>query len=151
MESIRRLFDNDHLGQLILSILMAIYLIMGYNLPLPFASIVDSILGKIILLGIVFYMFSNTNPILAVLTLLVAFDMVRRSYISTGNFGLNNFVPTEMVKAEQMAAFNQFPFTLEQEVISKMAPIYHGGSLTKASFKPYMENLHDASRLNKGN
>lgn len=151
MESIRRLFDNDHLGQLILSILMAIYLIMGYNLPLPLATIVDSVLGKIILLGIVFYMFSNTNPILAVLTLLVAFDMVRRSYISTGNFGLNNFVPSEMIKSEQMSAFNQFPPTLEQEVIAKMAPIYHGGPVTKASYKPYMENLHDASRLNKGN
>lgn len=151
MENVSRLFDSDHLGQLILSIIFAIYLIMGYNLPSPMANVVDSILGKIILLGIVVYMFSNVNPVLAVMTLLVAFDMIRRSYISTGNFGLNNFVPSELMKSQQLSAFNQFPYTLEQEVVAKMAPIYHGGPVTKASYKPYMENLHDASRINKGN
>ena len=151
MENVSMIFNKDRMGQLILSILMAIYLVMGYSLPSPVASIVDSLLGKVIILGIVAYMFKFANPILILLTILVAFDMIRKSYISTGNFGLNNFVPTELLKSQQVSAMNQFPYTLEQEVISKMAPIYNGGSITKATYKPMLEDLHDASKITKAN
>jgi hypothetical protein len=151
MESVGSLFEKDHMGQLILSIILIIYLIMGFKLPLPVAKIVDSLLGKIAILGIVTYMFSRVNPVLSLLSILVAFDLIRKSYISTGNFGLNNFVPSELMKSNQLTAFNQFPYTLEQEVIAKRAPIYNGGSLGKAPYRPFMENLHDAAKLSKSN
>ena len=48
----------------------------------------------------------------------------------------------------QFTAFNQFPYTLEQEVVAKMAPIVRSGSsLSSASYKPLLDNLHDASPL----
>jgi hypothetical protein len=49
----------------------------------------------------------------------------------------------------QFTAFNQYPYTLEQEVVKKMAPIVQSGSsLSKASYMPTLENLHDASTIN---
>jgi len=48
----------------------------------------------------------------------------------------------------QFTAYNQFPYTLEQEVVAKMAPIMKSGSsLTQASYKPLLENLHDAAKI----
>jgi hypothetical protein len=52
----------------------------------------------------------------------------------------------------QFTAFNQFPYTLEQEVVAKMAPIARSGSsLVPASYKPLLDNLHDAAPLNSSN
>jgi hypothetical protein len=98
------------------------------------------------------YIFMNYNPILAVLALFVAFDLIRRSSMTTGLDALQKYVPTEEKKSSQFTAFNQFPYTLEQEVIAKMAPIRESGSsLTQATYKPLLDNLHDASTLKSPN
>jgi len=147
MSSFSSLFQKEHMGELLLAILFIVYLIMGYKTPQPVANIVDTIIGKIVVFGIVIYMFSNSNPILAVLTLMVAFDLVRRSYVATGNFGLNNFGLSEAKKSSQFTALNQFPYTLEQEIVAKMAPVKNGASLKKPSYKPIMDNLYNASKI----
>jgi hypothetical protein len=98
-------------------------------------------------------MFLNTNPFLAILSLLVGFELIRRS--SPNNIGINalqKYAPSEDKKMSQFTAYNQFPYTLEQEVVKKMAPIKHfGTTLSKASYKPFLENLYDASPLNGTN
>lgn len=149
MDSYSSLFKKENMGELTLVILFIIYLIMGYKTPEPIASMIDSIIGKIVILIIVIYMFMNTNPILAVLSLFVAFDLIRRSSLATGIDALQRFSPTEEKKASQFTAFNQFPYTLEQEVVKKMAPIVQtGSSLNKPSYKPLLDNLYDASPIN---
>jgi len=90
-----------------------------------------------------------TNPILAVLAVLVAFDLMRRSNNATGLGALSAYAPSEKKKMTQFSAFNQFPYTLEQEVVAKMSPIVRSGSsLSRPSYKPLLNNLHDALPLN---
>ena len=44
---------------------------------------------------------------------------------------------------------SQIESALQLEVVKKMAPIVQSGStLTKASYMPMLENLHDASAIN---
>ena len=149
MYSFSGLFKKEHMGELTLAILFIIYLIMGYKTPEPVATAIDSIVGKIVIMLIVIYMFMNTNPILAILALFVAFDLIRRSSVTTGIDALQRYAPTEEKKSSQFSAFNQFPYTLEQEVVKKMAPIVQSGSImTKASYKPLLDNLYDASPIN---
>ena len=149
MESYSSLFKKEHMGQLVLVILFIIYLIMGYKTPEPIANMIDSLAGKIVIFIIVIYMFMNTHPILAVLALFVAFDLIRRSSVTTGIDALKRYAPSEEKKSSQFSAFNQFPYTLEQEVVKKMAPIVQSGSsLSKPSYKPLLENLYDASPIN---
>ena len=137
------------MSQLLLIILFIIYLIMGYKTPEPIANIVDTLIGKIIIFIIVIMLFMHANPILAVISLFVAFDLLRRSSESTGIDALKRYLPTEEKKSSQFTAFNQYPYTLEQEVVKKMAPIVQSGSsLSKASYMPVLENLHDASVIN---
>ena len=149
MEGFSGLFKKENMSQLALAILFIIYLIMGYRTPDMVANVVDSLVGKIIILITVITLFMHANPILAVLSLFVAFDLIRRSSAVTGIDALKKYLPTEEKKASQFTAFNQYPYTLEQEVVKKMAPIVQSGSsLSKASYKPLLENLHDASTIN---
>jgi len=152
MESFSNLFKKQHIGELILVILFIIYLIMGFSTPEPIANLVDSLIGKVVIFIIVIYLFSYSNPILAVLSLFVAFDLLRRSSAKTGIDVLQKYDPTEEKKMSQFTAFNQFPYTLEQEVVAKMAPLVKSGnSITQSSFKPLLNNLHDATPINNSN
>jgi len=148
MEKISSLFKKEHLAELVLVILFIIYLIMGYNTPEPVADFIDSLVGKITIFGIVIYLFFTANPILAILSLFVAFELMRKSSTETVKQAIYRYTPSEPKKNAQFTAFNQFPYTLEQEVVSKMAPILRtGASLKPAPYKPFLENLHDALPL----
>jgi hypothetical protein len=152
MESFSSLLKKEHMGELVLVVLFIIYLIMGLKTPEPVAGMVDTLVGKIVIFIIIIYLFMHANPILAVLALLVGFDLIRRSSMATGIDALQKFAPSEQKKSSQFTAFNQFPYTLEQEVVAKMAPIMKSGSsLSQASYKPLLDNLYDASPLNGSN
>jgi hypothetical protein len=91
----------------------------------------------------------HANPILAILSLFVAYDLIRRSSMTTGIDSLKKYAPSEKKKMSQFTAYNQFPYTLEQEVVAKMAPIIKSGmSINQSSYKPMLDNLHDASPIN---
>lgn len=152
MESFSSLLKKEHMGELVLVVLFIIYLIMGLKTPEPIAGLVDTLVGKIVIFVTIIYLFMHANPILAVLALLVGFDLIRRSSMATGIDALQKYAPTEEKKSSQFTAFNQFPYTLEQEVVAKMAPIMKtGSSLSQASYKPLLDNLYDASPLNGSN
>jgi len=149
MNSFSSLLKKEHRNQLILTIVLIVYLILGLKTPQPIAFLVDNIVGKIVIVGIVIYMFLYMNPILAVISLITAFDLIRRSGSSMYNNLIQTYIPSEESKMNQFTAFNQFPYTLEQEVVKKMAPIVHSGSiLNKASYKPLLDNLYNASPVN---
>lgn len=152
MERFSDLFKKQHMGELVLVILFIVYLILGLKTPEPIANIIDTLVGKIVIILIVIYLFMHAHPILAVLALFVAFDLIRRSSAATGIDALKKYAPSEEKKFSQFTAFNQFPYTLEQEVVAKMAPIMKSGSsLTQASYKPLLDNLYDASPINAQN
>jgi len=53
MDSFSGLFKKEHMGELTLAILFIIYLIMGYKTPEPVANMVDTVVGKIVIILIV--------------------------------------------------------------------------------------------------
>jgi len=149
MESFSSLLKKEHTSELVLSILLVVYLILGLKTPEPIASVIDTVLGKIAIVLVVIYLFMRANPILAILSLFAAFVLMRGSSITTGSDALKRFAPSEEKKSSQFSAFNQFPYTLEQEVVAKMAPLVQSGSsISQASYKPLLDNLHDASPIN---
>lgn len=149
MNTFSELFKKEHIGEFVLVILMSIYLIMGFKTPDVIAGLVDNMVGKIVIILVVFYLFMHSNPILAVVAALVAYDLMKKS---AGANELQKFAPSEKKKMSQFSAYNQFPYTLEQEVVAKMAPIVRSGvSLSSASYKPMLDNNHDATPLNGSN
>ena len=148
MEGLKGIFKKQPMSELILTVLLIVYLIIGYNTPEPIAIIIDSLAGKIGMFIIVVYMFLNSHPVLAILALFVAFDLLKRSSDITGIDALQKYSPSEDKKSSQYSAFNQFPYTLEQEIVKKMAPLIRSGtSITEPSYKPKMDDLHDAHQI----
>jgi len=152
MEGLTGLFKKENMGELALAILFIVYLILGFKTPDAIAGMVDSMIGKVVMFVVVIYLFLHANPLLAVLALFVAVDLVRRASVATGIDALKKFAPSEAKRSTQFTAYNQFPYTLEQEVVAKMAPMVSAGSsLTQASYKPMLDNLYDASPVTKMN
>ena len=106
MKQFTNLFKKENMGQLILSILFLIYLIMGYNTPLSLAELVDTPVGKIAVVIVALCILSTTNPVLGVLALFVAYELIRRSSVAL-NGNLKNYIPSESKKNDQYSAFNQ--------------------------------------------
>jgi len=152
MNSFSSLFKKENTGELILAVLLIIYLVIGQQPPTTVAKFINSMFGKLVLFLIVIFMFIKSNTILAVLILFVAFDLIRRSSITYNKKKLQVFIPSETKKTSQLTAFNQFPYTLEQEVVKKMTPLVNNSyQVNKATYKPIVNNLYDASPIDSTN
>jgi len=153
MKEFSSLFKKENMGQLILSILFVIYLIMGYNTPMSLAELIDTPVGKIAVIIVALCILSTSNPILGILALFVAYELIRRSSIALRG-ELKNYIPSESKKSDQFSAFNQneFPYTLEQEMVGKMTIQNNSINLSfnesTSNFKPILDNTHNASMLN---
>jgi hypothetical protein len=135
-------------SEVVLGVLFIIYLVLGLRTPDSLANFVDTIFGKLTMLVFVGLLFWKNHPILAILGLVVALNLIYRSSAVSGLDALQRYAPSEVKKSSQFTAFNQFPYTLEQEMVQKMAPAVNAGtSTTRASFKPAMDDLHNASPL----
>jgi hypothetical protein len=142
MEPLLKKTQSSHV---VLGIIFIIYLIMGYPIPETLADMIDTIYGKIIVYVIALTLLVSVNPVLGVLGLFVAFDLIRRSEIATGRTALLKFGSSEKQKMGDLTAFNQFPYTLEQEMvklrtINKDPPIE-----SPPSYKPFLLATSDAS------
>jgi hypothetical protein len=120
---------------------------MGYQLPENIASIIDTTLGKIVVAIVALALFAYGNPVLGVLALLVAYQLIKGASIRTGMAGLEEFYPTEAKKWSPFTSTNQFPYTLEQEVVKNMTTQKFNTEYVKPPFKPILEDTHDASPL----
>jgi hypothetical protein len=148
MNYLSNLVDKKNMPQLVLSILFVIYLVIGYKMPHHVASIVDSSFGKLVVALAALFLFAYSNPVLGVLGLLVAYQLINSASIKTGMAGLEEYYPSEEKKWSPFSPTHQFPYTLEQEVVKKMASQKFNTSYVKAPYKPVLEDTYDASPAN---
>jgi hypothetical protein len=147
MDSLKNLFTKKSMPELVLATLFVLYLVMGYQIPEQVAIIVDSTIGKIVVVLVALMLFAYSKPILGILALLVAFQLIRSASVKTGMAGLEEYYPTETNKWTPFNSTNQFPYTLEQEVVKKMTTQKFNTEYVKAPFSPILEDNHDAAPL----
>jgi hypothetical protein len=147
MDYFRDLFTKKHMPELVLSALLALYLVMGYQLPEGVATMVDSTVGKIVVVVVALMLFAYSNPVLGVLALLVAYQLIRGASVKTGMAGLEEYYPTEAKKWTPFTPTHQFPYTLEQEVVKNMTTQKFNTEYVKAPYRPTLDDTHDASPL----
>jgi hypothetical protein len=147
MEYIDNLLEKRNMSQLILAILFIIYLVMGLKMPDPVANMIDSTAGKIVVALIALLLFGYSNPILGVLGILVAYQLIKASSEKTGMAALEKYYPTEEKKWSPFTPTHQFPYTLEQEVVKEMASQKFNENFVKAPYRPMLDDTHDASLI----
>ena len=131
--------------EIILFILFVFYLVFQIPTPKVLIPFIDSPIGLALIVTITIYLFFYTTPILAILSILVAYELIRRSCSSSSssmrgrsriiqnfqekepillNKAENEYIPSESQKDEIIQEMNPVPrATLEEEVIQEMAPI----------------------------
>jgi hypothetical protein len=147
MDNLNSLFDKKHMPQTALSVLFILYLVLGYQIPESISTVIDSTPGKVIVAVIALILFAYSNPVLGVLSLLVAYQLIKSASIKTGMAGLEAYYPTEAKKWSPFTPAHQFPYTLEQEVVKNMTTQTFNTEYVKAPYKPTLEDTYDASPL----
>ena len=165
----------DHLvsekpSQLILGIIFVIYILLNVQTPEFLASAVDNLFGKVIVVAIAAVIFTQTNPVVGVLALVVAYQVIKTASVTTGRYAMNHYLPSEASKMKEMRSFNvdtvstvstvSMPNTapvqvlsnnsegaLETEMVEKMAPLVMYGGDSTLDYKPILDGQHSAALL----
>jgi uncharacterized membrane protein len=131
---------------LVLCVLLSIFIIFDVKVPLVLAELVDNPIGKI-LVAVAALSLLSMNKLVGVVGLVASYVLIQRSSTVTGSVGVKNYLPTEAKKSGHLSAVNQFPVTVEEEIISKMLPMTNNIDLSSPEFKPVLDKNHSAESV----
>ncbi len=136
--------------EIVCFVLFMIYIVFPINTPEILAPYFDSALGMVVLFIATVALFIYTNPILGVLFIFVAYEILRRSSGSADNNRavIMKYTPTQVAKDEDLRKMNAgVEKTVEEEVIEVRAPIGkpQPTEYVVTTFKPVAEKLEGAS------
>ena len=130
----------------VLAVLLSVFIVFDIKIPNIIANLVDSLLGRVVvMIGALCLLFAH--PVLGVLGIVAAYELVRRSENTTGTGPAHRYLPSERRKSTQLNALNQFPVTVEEQVIANMLPQTTTAQLPPPSFKPVLGPLYEAAKL----
>ena len=132
----------------VLAALLVIFIVLDVPIPEPAASLIDSVVGKIVIMCFALC-FLSQNTFLGILMLIGAYVLINRAGDSTGRIPLQKYVDGEEDKTEKMMNMNITPpqITVEEEVIANMIPRTSTDSiLDDPAFSPVQDDLHEAAR-----
>ena len=133
----------------ILAIMFALFVVLPIDMPDILAGMIDSTIGLVGLFALTVYMFFNMSPVLAVLFIFVAYELLRRSSNKTGKAIIMQHTPSQEKKDAKMKKMNPVKKeTLEEELVDKMAPVGRSdiASYVSTSFSPVAEYVGTASK-----
>jgi hypothetical protein len=131
-------------------VLFVLFLVLDIYPPELVASYIDTSVGMVIILLTALYVFMNYSPIIGVVFLLVAYEIVRRAARVNNRVPMMLHTPTQAKKDAEMAAMNLAQSeSLEEEMVEKMAPVGKSSiiSYTMSEFKPVASDVHNASAI----
>ena len=106
---------------------------------------IDNPIGKISVAALSLCLLSM-NTLLGVIGLVAAYVLIQRSANTTGTQAEKDYLPSEAKKKAVLSAMNQFPVTVEEEVIAKMLPMNNQVDLSESEFKPVLGDTHNADK-----
>ena len=149
MDSYNKLMRKGRHHEVLLGGLFIAYSVLDIQTPSFLADLINSKLGSLVVMLVAFSLFFYVNPIVAILGIVAAYELVRRSMIKGGSVNsLVQYLPRYDSECPNLNAYNQFAPTLEQEMVNKMAPLVGPSASPNAVFRPNQDNDHDAAPVN---
>ena len=131
--------------EVVVFVLFVAYLVFQPSTPLILTPFIDNIAGTVVVISIALYMFLYMHPILGVLGIFVAYELIRRT--STKTIAMVQYTPDQPKKDLEMKRMNPpKEMTLEETMVDKMAPIGNGGTIV-SEFAPISDNVYGASMV----
>lgn len=134
--------SNHHL---VLTILLCVFIVFDIQVPGALANMIDNPIGKISVAALSLCLLSM-NTLLGVIGLVAAYVLIQRSANTTGTQAEKDYLPSEAKKKAVLSAMNQFPVTVEEEVIARMLPMNNQVDLSESEFKPVLGDTHNADK-----
>jgi hypothetical protein len=147
MESYKDLLKKSNQHQLILLVVFILYILLNVQTPNMLATLIDNIYGNIVVVLMALFVLTRMNPIVGVVALYAAYELIQRSSVTTGSAAIRRYLPTEIKKGKHFSAFNQFPVTLEEEVVKQMAPLVETSGPNHLHYKPVANETYNAVDL----
>uniref|UniRef100_A0A6C0DPM7 Uncharacterized protein n=1 Tax=viral metagenome TaxID=1070528 RepID=A0A6C0DPM7_9ZZZZ len=150
--------------EILLLIIFIIYLIFPIGTPEPIKSFIISPMGYVTIFIITLGLFFYSHPILAILYIFVAYELLNRSNVIE-NKRINREIKKQIHAAEtatnlpskeqeskdaEMVSMNPpANLTLEEEVVNKLAPIgvSHETNFVITGFQPVTDNIGSAANF----
>jgi len=135
--------------EIALFVLFVIYIVLPIETPDTIKPFIHSPLGLVGIFIITLYLFLYTNPILGILYIFVAFELIRRS-TQAGNVGTTSYIqysPSQQRRDSDLKQMNPvMAASLEEDVVSKMAPLGHSdpAAFVDSGFKPSQDSIRYA-------
>lgn len=141
----KKLVKEEKTHFLILELLFILYILFDIETPLWMAKNVDTPIGNITVVLIAITMFAH-GSIAGILALLAAYTLIQRSSQLTGGIYNQTSDKSEELKMQMLETYNDVSYTLEEDVISTMAPIKVTDT-TNAPYKPVLNSLSGAAPI----
>jgi hypothetical protein len=107
-------------------VIFIVYIVFPFKTPLFLAGVVNTPIGLLSALILTLYLFFYTNPILGVVFIFVAYELIRRTSLVKVAASDNYMVRSSPSEAERSIEMKQMnpthKVTLEEDVVAKMAP-----------------------------
>lgn len=141
---VKKLTKDKH--HTLLAVLLSIFIIFDISVPVPIANLVDTIVGKTVVVLVVFSLIAF-NKLVGVLAIIAGYMLVMRS-MNVSSYNKFRYLETERVKHRKMTSFNKTQnLTVEEEVIDNMLPRVSNEYVESYPFKPVQNNLHSAEKI----
>jgi hypothetical protein len=130
--------------EMVLGGLFVFFILFDIPIPNLLAEGINSITGNIIVLVCALYLFVHVHPAVGILGLYTAYELIHRS--NPGLSPIPNNTTLETRKDFDKLAANQFPVTLEEEVVKQRVPEVNTSTHTSgASYKPVLEDSYQSA------
>jgi len=148
MQSLKSLFKQQNSTDMMIVVILLIYVLVDVKTPDSLAEIVDNIFGQIVIILGAMTLFTKCHPLVGVLALFAAYQLIMRSSKATGTYAVEHVMPSEENKYEEMIEQNIIPKkTLEEEVVKNMVPLTRDLPSGEQSYQPVLDSNIESSML----
>lgn len=150
IESSQKIVEKLKPLDIVFIVVFFLYILFPFTTPESIAYMVNSPLGIVFLFLLTISLFVYRNPILGVLFIVVAYELLRRSSSQPILTSILQNTSSQEVKDTEMKAMNPPVYTtLEEEVIQMRAPIGKSSEIevVDTSFKPVSDKVISGSSM----
>lgn len=153
--AIRKLFNdaskvvNQNPYENGLVFLLVSYIVLNIRTPTILTKAIDSTIGNVIVVTVALSLFYTKNSVLIVLGVVAAYELIRRSSMTTGTYAMEHSLTSEKKKATAMKEYNEpKEKTLEEEIVSSIPPM-STSSVTPAGYEAALTMSHGATAVDE--
>ena len=134
--------------EVLVLVLLIVFIVFKIDVPSTLAEVIDeNVLAQVFIYLFALSAIAYSKPVIGVIALIAAYVLIQRSKRRNGSTAMIKYLPSEDSKNAQLNAYNQFEPTLEESVVSNMAPIVMDGPSGSPSYLPILDNNNLASPI----